>query len=76
MQAALLPQYTPDLQGLDCAVFFRPAEFVGGDYYDFVETPEGALVFTLGDVSGKGIPAAVFMASIEAFVTQPTDPRP
>ena len=66
VQAALLPQCTPDLQGLDCAVFFRPAEFVGGDYYDFVETPEGALFFTLGDVSGKGIPAAVFMASIQA----------
>ena len=66
VQAALLPQCTPDLQGLDCAVFFRPAEFVGGDYYDFVETPDGALFFTLGDVSGKGIPAAVFMASIQA----------
>jgi phosphoserine phosphatase RsbU/P len=66
VQAALLPQCTPSLQGLDCAVFFRPAEFVGGDYYDFVETPEGTLFFTLGDVSGKGIPAAVFMASIQA----------
>ena len=66
VQAELLPQSPPDFDGLECAAFFRPAKYVGGDYYDFVETPEGALVFTLGDVSGKGIPAAVFMASIQA----------
>ena len=66
VQAALLPQRTPEVGGLDCAAFFRPAKFVGGDYYDFVEMAGGTLAFTLGDVSGKGIPAAVFMASIQA----------
>jgi phosphoserine phosphatase RsbU/P len=66
VQAALLPQRTPEVGGLDCAAFFRPARFVGGDYYDFVKTGEGTLAFTLGDVSGKGIPAALFMASIQA----------
>ena len=71
VQAGLLPQHTPAFAGLDCAAFFRPAKFVGGDYYDFVETPGGALAITLGDVSGKGIPAAVLMASIQASLRIP-----
>ncbi len=66
VQAGLLPANPPRLDGLDCAAFFRPAKLVGGDYYDFVTTPAGQFAFTLGDVSGKGIPAAVFMASIQA----------
>jgi phosphoserine phosphatase RsbU/P len=66
VQAGLLPQHPPSFKHLDCAAFCRPAKFVGGDYYDFIETPSGALAFTLGDVSGKGIPAAVLMASIHA----------
>jgi sigma-B regulation protein RsbU (phosphoserine phosphatase) len=66
VQARLVPQAPPKLEGLDCASFFRPAKFVGGDYFDFIETPGGGLAFTLGDVSGKGIPAAVLMASIQA----------
>jgi sigma-B regulation protein RsbU (phosphoserine phosphatase) len=71
VQAALLPQRCPIMEGLDCAAFFRPAKFVGGDYYDFVETPRGALAFTLGDVSGKGVPAAVLMASLQASLRLP-----
>jgi sigma-B regulation protein RsbU (phosphoserine phosphatase) len=71
VQAGLLPERAPDMPGLDCAAFFRPAKMVGGDYYDFVQTPDGRLAFTLGDVSGKGIPAAVFMASIQASLRIP-----
>jgi sigma-B regulation protein RsbU (phosphoserine phosphatase) len=66
VQARLLPGRPPGLDGLDSATFFRPAKQIGGDYYDFIETANGALAFTLGDVSGKGIPAAVLMASIQA----------
>jgi sigma-B regulation protein RsbU (phosphoserine phosphatase) len=66
VQAGLLPQHPPSIETLDCAAFCRPAKFVGGDYYDFIEMPNGALALTLGDVSGKGIPAAVLMASIQA----------
>jgi sigma-B regulation protein RsbU (phosphoserine phosphatase) len=66
VQAGLLPQELPDITGIDCAAFFRPAKLVGGDYYDLIKTPSGALAFTVGDVSGKGIPAAVLMASIQA----------
>ena len=71
VQAGLLPERAPDIADLECAAYFRPAKMVGGDYYDFVETPDGRLAFTLGDVSGKGIPAAVFMASIQASLRIP-----
>jgi len=66
VQQHLLPQAPPPIPGLDCAGFCRSAELVGGDYYDFLLMPDGALFFTLGDVSGKGIAAAVLMASMQA----------
>lgn len=66
VQQRLLPQGPPAIPGLDCAGYCRPAKFVGGDYYDFLPMKEGGLLFTLGDVSGKGIAAAVLMAGIQA----------
>jgi phosphoserine phosphatase RsbU/P len=66
VQMALLPQNLPDVKGFECAAYFRPATLIGGDYYDFIEFPDGTLAFTLGDVAGKGVPAAVLMASIQA----------
>jgi serine phosphatase RsbU (regulator of sigma subunit) len=66
VQLSLLPQGRPNVEGLDCAAYFRPARLVGGDYYDFIAFPDGMLAFTLGDVEGKGVPAAVLMASIQA----------
>jgi sigma-B regulation protein RsbU (phosphoserine phosphatase) len=71
VQAKLLPEDFPHVEHLDCAAFIRPAKFVGGDYYDFIETPGGALAITLGDISGKGVPAAVLMASIQASLRIP-----
>lgn len=71
VQSRLIPEGPPRIDGLDCAAFFRPAKFVGGDYYDLLQTPAGILAFTLGDVSGKGIPAAVLMASIQASLRIP-----
>jgi sigma-B regulation protein RsbU (phosphoserine phosphatase) len=68
VQRQLLPESVPQIAGLDCAAYFRPASFVGGDYYDFITLSEGRLAFTLGDVSGKGIAAAVLMASIQAVL--------
>lgn len=68
VQRQLLPDDVPHVAGLDCAAFFRPASFVGGDYYDFIGLPGGRLAFSLGDVSGKGIAAAVMMASIQAVL--------
>ena len=66
VQQHLLPQAQPPIPGLDYAGYCRSAEFVGGDYYDFLPMPDGGLLFTLGDVSGKGIAAAVLMASMQA----------
>jgi len=77
VQQHLLPQDLPSIPGLDFAGYCRSAKFVGGDYYDFLPMREGGLLFTLGDVSGKGIAAAVLMASIQASlrsqVVRPTD---
>jgi serine phosphatase RsbU (regulator of sigma subunit) len=66
VQRHLLPQALPPIPGLDYAGYCRSAELVGGDYYDFLPMPDGGFLFTLGDVSGKGIAAAVLMASMQA----------
>lgn len=66
VQQRLLPQAQPPIPHLEYAGYCRSAQFVGGDYYDFLPMPDGGLLFTLGDVSGKGIAAAVLMASIQA----------
>jgi sigma-B regulation protein RsbU (phosphoserine phosphatase) len=66
VQQHLLPQDLPAIAGLDFAGYCRSAKFVGGDYYDFLPMRDGGFFFTLGDVSGKGIAAAVLMASIQA----------
>ncbi len=66
VQARLLPSTAPTVPGLECAAYCRPAKFVGGDYYDFIPMASGGLAFTLGDVSGKGVSAAVLMASIQS----------
>ncbi len=66
VQQRLLPQSHPPMAGLDYAGYCRSAKFVGGDYFDFLPMRDGELLFTLGDVSGKGIAAAVLMASIQA----------
>jgi sigma-B regulation protein RsbU (phosphoserine phosphatase) len=51
---------------VDCWGYCRPARGVGGDYYDFIELPDGRLGVAIGDVSGKGIAAALLMASLQA----------
>ena len=66
VQQQLLPRAQLPIPGLEYAGYCRSADFVGGDYYDFLPMPDGGLLFTLGDVSGKGIAAAVLMASIQA----------
>jgi sigma-B regulation protein RsbU (phosphoserine phosphatase) len=66
VQERLFPQKLPAIQGLDYAGYCRPALGVGGDYYDFLALPEGHLGVAIGDVSGKGIAAALMMASLQA----------
>jgi sigma-B regulation protein RsbU (phosphoserine phosphatase) len=66
VQERLFPQKLPPIKGLDYAGHCRPALGVGGDYYDFLALPEGHLGIAIGDVSGKGIGAALMMASLQA----------
>jgi sigma-B regulation protein RsbU (phosphoserine phosphatase) len=66
VQERLFPQKFPAIPGLDCAGYCRPARGVGGDYYDFLQLADGRLGIAIGDVSGKGIAAALLMASLQA----------
>jgi sigma-B regulation protein RsbU (phosphoserine phosphatase) len=66
VQQRLFPQKLPQVMGLDFCGYCRPAEGVGGDYYDFIRLSNGSLGIAVGDVSGKGIAAALMMASLQA----------
>lgn len=66
VQQRLFPQKFPEVEGMAYAGACRPAQGVGGDYYDFIQVPDGHFGIAIGDVSGKGIPAALLMASLQA----------
>lgn len=66
VQERLFPQKLPEIDGLDYCGACRPALGVGGDYYDFLLLPGGHFGIAIGDVSGKGIAAALLMASLQA----------
>jgi sigma-B regulation protein RsbU (phosphoserine phosphatase) len=66
VQQRLFPQNYPQVPRLEYHGTCRPAREVGGDYYDFLELPNHALGIAIGDVSGKGIPASLLMASLQA----------
>jgi sigma-B regulation protein RsbU (phosphoserine phosphatase) len=66
VQHNLFPQRLPSVPGLEYGAECRPAREVGGDYYDFLELPGGKLGIAIGDISGKGIGAAMMMANLEA----------
>ena len=66
VQERLFPQELPPIEGLDYFGACRPALGVGGDYYDFLELPDGKFGIAIGDVSGKGIGASLMMASLQA----------
>ncbi|MEA3409906.1 MAG: PP2C family protein-serine/threonine phosphatase [Candidatus Eisenbacteria bacterium] len=68
IQMELLPKSFPKLPGLDMFAFTVPARHVGGDCYDVIDTGDGRLAITIGDVSGKGTPAAILMANVQAAV--------
>lgn len=66
VQQKLFPQKTKHLKGIDYTGQCIPARQVSGDYYDFLDAGEGLLGFVMADVSGKGIPAALLMANLQA----------
>jgi serine phosphatase RsbU (regulator of sigma subunit) len=64
IQQHFLPSKPPDVPGFDFAVEYRPALAVGGDLYDFVPLAGGSIAVAVGDVSGKGVSAALFAAKV------------
>ena len=70
VQRALLPQRMPSIAGMDVAAFSRPAQIVGGDYFDFLQFNDGSHGFVIADVSGHGVSAGMLMTSLQtAFHT-------
>jgi serine phosphatase RsbU (regulator of sigma subunit) len=63
IQRTLLPKEVPPLSGWQLAPFYRPAREVGGDFYDFLPLEDGRLGLVIGDVTDKGVPAALVMAT-------------
>jgi len=68
IQKAFLPEVIPQVQGWEISVRWRPARQVGGDFYDFINLPDGRTGFVIADVSDKGIPAALYMTVTRTLI--------
>ncbi len=68
IQQNFLPRQAPELQGWRLAAFYRSARHVGGDFYDFIELENGNVAIVIGDVTDKGVPAALMMASTRSVI--------
>lgn len=68
IQQNFLPKELPDHEGWTLNAFYRSAREVGGDFYDFIELPDGRLGVVVGDVTDKGVPAALVMASARSVL--------
>src|ERR671917_2202357 len=68
IQQTLLPKTLPKLSGYDIAAYYQPAREVGGDFYDLFELDDGRLGLVVGDVTDKGIPAALVMATTRTLL--------
>jgi sigma-B regulation protein RsbU (phosphoserine phosphatase) len=66
IQESLLPKVIPQLRGFEVATAWQPARAVGGDYFDVLKLGEHRLAICIADVSGKGVPAALLMANVQA----------
>jgi phosphoserine phosphatase RsbU/P len=78
LQFRLLPPKMPKQEGLEVAAKFAPARAIGGDLYDFVSYSQGRLAIVVGDVSGKGAPAAIYAALVSGILRShaPMEPGP
>jgi serine phosphatase RsbU (regulator of sigma subunit)/anti-sigma regulatory factor (Ser/Thr protein kinase) len=68
IQQTLLPKEVPSLPGWQLAAYWQPARAVGGDFYDFLPLPDGRMVLIVADVTDKGVPAALVMATTRAIL--------
>lgn len=80
IQSSLLPKAIPQVPGVEIWVTSQPASRIGGDFYDFIYQPDGTVNFVVGDISGKGMPAALLMAMtlkvIRSETAMPGSPGP
>jgi len=79
IQSHLLPKRIPKISGYEMNAFYDACEYVGGDYYDFIEIDEDHLGIVVADVSGKGVPGALVMVQARTLMrseaTRSTSPR-
>jgi serine phosphatase RsbU (regulator of sigma subunit)/anti-sigma regulatory factor (Ser/Thr protein kinase) len=68
IQQHFLPTTLPQPAGWSIEAYYRPARAVGGDFYDVIERADGKIAFTVGDVTDKGVPAAMVMAATRSLL--------
>jgi anti-sigma regulatory factor (Ser/Thr protein kinase) len=68
IQQNFLPRVLPDLPGWRLDAYYKPAREVGGDFYDFFDLPDGEVGVVVGDVTDKGVPAAMVMAAARSVL--------
>ncbi len=68
IQMGLLPQYINSIDGIEISGFYRPAKLIGGDFYDVIKLDNNKMLVVVADVSGKGIPAALYMSKVQAMI--------
>ena len=68
IQQTLLPKALPEIPGYEVAAYYQPAREVGGDFYDFLTLEDGRLGLVVGDVTDKGVPAALVMATTRTML--------
>ncbi len=69
IQQRILPTSLPGIEGYDVAGINIPSKAVGGDYYDCIALPDGRYALVIADVSGKGVPAALLVSSLHAYLS-------
>jgi serine phosphatase RsbU (regulator of sigma subunit) len=73
VQQRMIPHQPPKVPGIDLASAYLPCYELGGDFFDFIPLPDDNLGLTVADVSGKGVPASLIMASVRAFLRAQVD---
>ncbi len=68
IQDSLIPQKPPENKNYDISCFYESANDVSGDYFDFIPDKDKKLTFIIGDISGKGLPAALYMVRAQAII--------
>lgn len=68
IQMGLLPQSIISIEGIEVSGFYNPAKIIGGDFYDVIKISESKMLVIVADVSGKGIPAALYMSKVQAML--------